>query len=388
MSDSESKQEGRDERLRSTQSLTHKPSADVKQCPNVRGYSPTSRQNRQQTSASSRPRAASRAAQPSPTPRSSRAAARAAEERMKRWNVIATDRNEKKAKKTKLDGVLTVSGVSWVVDVTSASDELVHKSVPAGAQQALSSGDKVKPFELASIGCVEAGGGGAAAKRMGVGPFELELIDELAADEASATLPTTPPATPIARPPLHATQPPPAQPFTQPLARTRVAPQGAASPAAPGAGTPSVRGKAALPTPYLNQIGGGASSQFVPPSQRGGLYRPAVAAPQPAAAAASMSQQPQLVQRPAALWCLDGAHALTLAATLGRARPLAARGWVEPVGLTAVVCPASLVKSWEAELRPGQALVRDACRRTHRPAHRRRGTTRGVGGRERGGGAF
>jgi len=109
------------------------------------------------------------------------------------------------------------------------------------------------------------------------------------------------------------------------------------------------------------------------------------------------------VQRPAALWCLDGAEAeprlsvdaalaaalrphqrdgiqfmydcltgargpgggciladmmglgktiqaLTLAATLGRARPLAARGWVEPVGLTAVVCPASLVKSWEAEV--------------------------------------
>ncbi|KAG8464291.1 hypothetical protein KFE25_003354 [Diacronema lutheri] len=280
-----------------------------------------------------------------------------------RWNCIALDRNERKAKKTKLDGVLTASETEWAVEITTPDDELVHKSAPAApSAPALAPGAKLR-----------------------VGPYELELIDQ---------------AGPAVGPAAAATAARAAPPLARAVARVplRAAQQPAASDTPPLAGVPSLgRVGAARPS------AAGAQTRFVPPSMRAACAAGAAAArtlAPPARAALPRAAPPALAR--ARGWCLDGAtagllavdpaleaslrphqkegmqfaydcltgargpgggcilahtmglgktiQALGLAATLARVRPLAPRGWAEPVGLTAVACPASLVRAWESEV--------------------------------------
>jgi DNA repair and recombination protein RAD54B len=261
---------------------------------------------------------------------------------MQRWNVIALDSNERKAKKTKLDGVLTIGPSTWAIDVTNAADELVHKSVPARDATALSSGAKIR-----------------------LGPFEMELIDAAPAEAASAAPPSV---SILAPPPTRAAPPPRSTPVAAAAARAPFRPAEQRAPAAVGRQpfkAPTGSGGVSKAAPHV--IRASPAPALPPPPSSWCLDSAGMLSVDQALAAALRPHQKEGVQF--MYDCLTGVRgpgggciladtmglgktiqALTLIVTMGRPRPTSPRGWTEPVGLTAVVCPASLVKSWEAEV--------------------------------------
>lgn len=295
----------------------------------------------------------------------------------KRWNVIALDRNERKAKKTKLDGVLTLGPTEWSLEVTASDDTLVRKSAkPTAAGGALDVGSTLR-----------------------VGSFELELIDEaaMACAQPSAAESGThpPPAAAHARSALPGRPQLPLSSNAQFKAHSR--PSAAKTPAPDSAELEATR-----PTVHTAPAPAHRPSPTPPSRAPGRAPAPATArAPAPSAALAGGEGACHGASAAAARWALDAAadghlivdpahaallrphqregvqfmydclsgargpgggciladtmglgktvQALTLLATLSRVRPFAPRGWREPVSLAAVVCPASLVRTWEAE---------------------------------------